>query len=54
MKTKKTSSTAIKGFKVMEFVREARDRIRRDTKGMTPEEIVKYFNEKREPNPPAK
>jgi len=35
-------------------VREARDRIRRDTEGMTPEEILKYFEERRKSHQPAK
>src|SRR6218665_3184806 len=54
MKTKKTSSAAIKGFKVMEFVRDTRDKISQDIQGMTPEEILKYFEERRKSHQSAK
>jgi hypothetical protein len=34
----------IEGFHVMEFIRKARKRTARKTKGMTPEQITAYYN----------
>lgn len=38
----KTNSTAIKGFKAVDFMREVRDKISMDIKDMNFEEIQKY------------
>ena len=54
MKTKKTPSAAIKGFKAVKFMRDTRDKISQDIQGMTFEEVLKYFEERRESHQPAK
>ncbi|GHT30755.1 hypothetical protein FACS189432_09740 [Bacteroidia bacterium] len=41
---KKKKSEAIKGFKAVDFMREARNRIDRETQGMGFEELKKYFD----------
>jgi len=38
----------------MEFVRDTRDKISQDIQGMTPEEILKYFEERRKSHQSAK
>lgn len=43
----KTNSTAIKGFKAVDFMREVRDKISMDIKDMNFEEIQKYMEARR-------
>jgi len=43
----KTNSTAIKGFKAVDFMREVRDKISMDIKDMNFEEIQKYMETRR-------
>lgn len=43
----KTNSTAIKGFKAVDFMREVRDKISMDIKDMNFEEIQKYMKARR-------
>ena len=43
----KTNSTAIKGFKAVDFMREVRDKISMDIKDMNFEEILKYMEARR-------
>jgi hypothetical protein len=43
----KTNSTAIKGFKAVDFMREVRDKISLDIQDMNFEEIRKYMEERR-------
>lgn len=43
----KTNSTAIKGFKAVDFMREVRDKISMDIKDMNFEEIQKYLEARR-------
>lgn len=43
----KTNSTAIKGFKAVDFMREVRDKISMDIKDMNFEEIQKYMEVRR-------
>ncbi|GHU54122.1 hypothetical protein FACS189411_00220 [Bacteroidia bacterium] len=45
MKKKKTE--AIEGFRAVEFMRETRSRINRETQGMGFEELKKYFDNRR-------
>jgi ribosomal protein L29 len=40
---KESKSTAIKGFKAVDFVREVRRKSYEETKGMSSEELKKYF-----------
>jgi hypothetical protein len=42
-KVKENESTAIEGFKAVEFVREARRQIYEETKDMSFEELKEYF-----------
>ncbi|WP_339809976.1 hypothetical protein [uncultured Imperialibacter sp.] len=46
MKTK-VKSTTIEGFKAVEFMREARDKISVDIQDMNFEEIKKYFEKRK-------
>jgi len=43
----KTNSTAIQGFKAVDFMREVRDKISMDIKDMNFEEIQKYMEARR-------
>jgi hypothetical protein len=43
---KENESTAIEGFKAVEFVREARRKRYEETKGMSFEELKEYFANK--------
>jgi len=45
MKTKEKNTK--KTFDAVKFMREQRDRISKDIMNLSPEEIVKYFEEKR-------
>lgn len=45
MKTKEKNTK--KSFDAVKFMREQRDRISKDIMNLSPEEIVKYFDDKR-------
>jgi hypothetical protein len=45
---KESKSTAIEGFKAVEFVREVRRQIDKETEGMGFEELKEYFKNRRE------
>ncbi|MEX0811294.1 MAG: hypothetical protein WD048_03690 [Chitinophagales bacterium] len=47
MKTKKTTK---KTFDAVKFMREQRDRITKDIMHLSPEEIIKYFEQKQNKN----
>ncbi len=45
--TKKTHTRSAGGFDAVKFMREQRDRISKEIMNLSPEEIVKYFEDKR-------
>ena len=45
---KKSPASPAAGFDAVKFMREQRDRISKDVVNLSPEEIVKYFERKKE------
>ena len=44
---KKSKSEAVKGFKAVEFMRNVRSQINKETQGMNFEDLRKYFEDRR-------